>query len=106
MPAPEALRWGWIATAVSVHLWDDQAWESLSERHVRLARETGALIDLQLALPQRISMRLFAGDLSTAASLVEELDATTAATGTKLAPHGTLTLLPLPATPAQPTALT
>ncbi len=95
MPATEELRWGWAATVVSVHLWDDERWDALSERHVRLARETGALADLQLALSQRISMHLFAGELSTAASLVEELHATTQATGTTLAPYGRVGLLAL-----------
>ena len=80
---------------VSVHLWDDERWDTLSERHVRLARETGALADLQLALSQRISMHLFAGELSTAASLVEELQATTEATGSTLAPYGRVGLLAL-----------
>ena len=93
--ATEELRWGWAATVVSVHLWDDERWDTLSERHVRLARETGALADLQLALSQRISMHLFAGELSTAASLVEELQATTEATGTTLAPYGRVGLLAL-----------
>ncbi len=95
MPATEQLRWGWAATVVSVHLWDDEHWDTLSERHVRLARETGALADLQLALSQRISMDLFAGELSTAASLVEELQATTEATGSTLAPYGRVGLLAL-----------
>jgi DNA-binding CsgD family transcriptional regulator len=95
VPATEELRWGWAATVVSVHLWDDERWDTLSERHVRLARETGALADLQLALSQRISMHLFAGELSTAASLVEELQATTQATGTTLAPYGRVGLLAL-----------
>ncbi len=95
MPATEELRWGWAATVVSVHLWDDERWDTLSERHVRLAREAGALADLQLALSQRISMHLFAGELSTAASLVEELQATTEATGTTLAPYGRVGLLAL-----------
>jgi DNA-binding CsgD family transcriptional regulator len=95
IPATEELRWGWAATVVSVHLWDDERWDALSERHVRLARETGALADLQLALSQRISMHLFAGELSTAASLVEELQATTEAIGTTLAPYGRVGLLAL-----------
>jgi DNA-binding CsgD family transcriptional regulator len=95
MPPTEELRWGWAATVVSVHLWDDEQWDALSERHVRLAREAGALADLQLALSQRISMHLFAGELSTAASLVEELQATTEATGTTLAPYGRVGLLAL-----------
>jgi DNA-binding CsgD family transcriptional regulator len=95
MPATEELRWGWAATVVSVHLWDDERWDTLTERHVRLARETGALADLQLALSQRISMHLFAGELSTAASLVEELQVTTEATGSTLAPYARVGLLAL-----------
>ncbi len=95
MPATEQLRWGWAATVVSVHLWDDERWDTLSERHVRLARETGALADLQLALSQRISMDLFAGELSTAASLIDELQVTTEATGSTLAPYGRVGLLAL-----------
>jgi DNA-binding CsgD family transcriptional regulator len=95
LPATEDLRWGWVATVVSVHLWDDERWDTLSERHVRLARETGALADLQLALSQRISMHLFAGELSIAASLVEELQATTEAIGGALAPYGRVGLLAL-----------
>ncbi len=95
MPTTERLHWGWAATVVSVHLWDDKRWDTLSERHVRLAREAGALADLQLALSQRISMHLFSGELSTAASLVEELQATTEAIGSTLAPYGRVGLLAL-----------
>jgi DNA-binding CsgD family transcriptional regulator len=105
MPATEELRWGWAATVASVHLWDDERWDALSERHVRLARETGALADLQLALSQRISMHLLAGELSTAASLVEELQATTEATGTTLAPYGRVGLLALRGREAEAAAL-
>jgi DNA-binding CsgD family transcriptional regulator len=105
MPATEQLRWGWAATVVSVHLWDDERWDTLSERYVRLARETGALADLQLALSQRISMHLFAGELSTATSLVEELQATTEATGSTLAPYGRMGLLALRGREAEAAAL-
>ena len=94
-PTNEELRWGWVATVVSVHLWDDERWDTLSERHVRLAREAGALGDLQLALSQRISMHLFAGELSTATALVEEIQATTLAIGSTLAPYGRVGLLAL-----------
>jgi DNA-binding CsgD family transcriptional regulator len=95
VPAAEERRWGWAASVISVHLWDDERWDTLSGKHVRLARQTGALADLQLALSQRVSMHLFAGELSTAASLVEELQATTTATGTTLAPYGRVGLLAL-----------
>jgi DNA-binding CsgD family transcriptional regulator len=105
MPATEELRWGWVATVVSVHLWDDERWDTLSERHVRLAREAGALADLQLALSQRISMHLFAGELSTAASLVEEIQATTEAIGSTLAPYGRVGLLALRGSEAEAASL-
>ncbi|HUE61044.1 MAG TPA: AAA family ATPase [Acidimicrobiales bacterium] len=91
----EQLRWMWGATVSSVELWDDERWDTLSERHVRLARETGALADLQPALSQRAFMHLLAGQLSTAASLVEELQAATEATGTNIAPYGAAGLLAL-----------
>ncbi|MGW6278378.1 LuxR C-terminal-related transcriptional regulator [Kribbella sp. NPDC055071] len=105
VPAAEDLRWGWAATVVSVHLWDDEQWDTLSDRPVRLARETGALADLQLALSQRISLHLFTGELSTAASLVEELQAATEATGTTLAPYGRLGLLALRGCEVEATSL-
>ena len=95
MPAPEQLRWMWPATVASVQLWDDERWDTLSERHVLLARETGALAALQVALSQRAFMHLLAGQISTAASLVEELQAATEVTGTNLAPYAAAGLLAL-----------
>ena len=95
MPVSEQLRWKWLATVSCVHLWDDERWEAISERHVQLARETGALGELPLALSQRVYMHLFAGELTTAALLVDEIEATTAATGTDLAPYGAVGLAAL-----------
>ena len=86
--AIEQLRWLWLATIASVQLWDDAGWETLSERHVRLARRTGALSDLPLALTQRVYMHLLAGELTAAASLVDEIEAATDAIGGTLAPYG------------------
>ena len=86
--AIEQLRWLWLATIASVQLWDDAGWETLSERHVRLARRTGALGDLPLALTQRVYMHLLAGELTEAASLVDEIEAATDAIGSTLAPYG------------------
>ena len=100
----EQLRWMWGATVSSVELWDDEQWNTLSERHVRLARETGALADLQPALSQRAFMHLVAGQLSTAASLVEELQAATEATGTNIAPYAAAGLLALRGSEAETAA--
>ena len=93
--AIEQLRWLWLATIASVQLWDDTGWETLSERHVRLARRTGALSDLPLALTQRVYMHLLAGELTAAASLVDEIEAATDAMGSTLAPYGKVGLAAL-----------
>jgi tetratricopeptide (TPR) repeat protein len=93
--ASDQLRWMWLATLASVQIWDDAGWDALSERHVRLARESGALADLQLALSHRVSWHLFAGEMSTAASLVEETHAATEATGSNVFPYGAVVLAAL-----------
>jgi DNA-binding CsgD family transcriptional regulator len=91
----EQLRWKWLATVSSVQIWDDTGWETMSERHVQIARETGALGELPLALTQRVYAHLFVGELSTAVSLVDEIRAATEATGSNLAPYGAVGLVAL-----------
>jgi DNA-binding CsgD family transcriptional regulator len=95
LPVSEQLRWKWLATVSSVHLWDDGRWEAISERHVQIARETGALGELPLALSQRVYAHLFAGELTKAAALVDEIRAAAEATGSNLAPYGALGLVAL-----------
>ena len=95
LPVSEQLRWKWLATVSSVHLWDDARWEAISERHVQIARETGALGELPLALSQRVYAHLFAGELTAAASLVDEIRAASEATGSNLAPYGAVGLVAL-----------
>ena len=72
MSVDEQLRCHWIAGVVAPHLWDDDRWHLLSDRHVQLARGVGALSELPLALGLRAVTMLFAGDLTGAASLVGE----------------------------------
>jgi DNA-binding CsgD family transcriptional regulator len=92
MSAEEELRWLWLAGITALHLWEDETWESLADRHVQLARETGALSELPLALTARIYLHLFAGELTAAASLTDELGAAIEATGSNLAPYAALAL--------------
>jgi DNA-binding CsgD family transcriptional regulator len=91
----EDLRWLWLANIAAVHLWDFDRWGRFSSRHVRLTRGAGALSELPLALIQRAYVLLFAGELAAAASLVEEVQVITEATGTRLAPYGDLALAAL-----------
>jgi DNA-binding CsgD family transcriptional regulator len=95
MSVAEQLRWKWLATVSSIHLWDDTRWELIAERHVQLARETGALGELPLALTQRVYVHLFAGELTAAASLVEEIRTVTEVSDTVFAPYGAVGLLVL-----------
>ena len=86
----DELRWMWLAGHAAVDLWVDEAWTALASRHVQLARNTGALTVLPIALSMRIAAYTFAGDLAAAASLLEEVQVTVEATGSRLAPYGAL----------------
>ncbi len=93
--AEDGLRWLWLASITAADLWDDESWRILSTRHVKIARQAGALSELTLALNSRVFVHLFAGELATAASLVEELKAVREVTGSDFAPYGALTLAAL-----------
>jgi DNA-binding CsgD family transcriptional regulator len=84
LPREEALRWLWLAIPTAVRLWDDDGWDRLSARQVRLARDAGALGVLPIALNQRAGLYLHQGDFAAAASLADEAAAITEATGSQL----------------------
>ncbi|HEY2202765.1 MAG TPA: hypothetical protein VGH56_12840, partial [Solirubrobacteraceae bacterium] len=87
MSQAEQLRSMWGATVSAIHLWDDEGWEQLADRHLRLVRETGAFGDLPVALSHRGQMHVFAGELAWAASLDEAIREATDLTGSNLAPY-------------------
>jgi DNA-binding CsgD family transcriptional regulator len=89
----EAVPWLYLAITAAAALWDDESWDVLSELHLRIAREAGALSELPLALLNRTYLQLFAGQLTTAASLVEETATVIEAIGSRLTPYGALGLL-------------
>lgn len=88
--AEEPLRSLTFALYAAVDVWDERAWELISARQVRRAREIGAFSELPLALIGRIWAHLQAGDISAAESTNEELRALKEATGSQLAPYGSL----------------
>ena len=94
-PQDEENRWRWLACWVAMDLWDDESWDLLSTRHVQLVRDAGALTTLPIALSTRIYIHLLAGELAPAATLIEEAEAVTEATGSQLAPYGRLALAAL-----------
>ena len=73
----EAAHWLWLTGSkagdtMAVELWDAESWHALAARQVRFARDTGALVHLQVALNFLASTHLVAGELTTAAQLIEE----------------------------------
>jgi DNA-binding CsgD family transcriptional regulator len=87
-PGDEALHWLHIATATAAHVWDDRTWHALATRHVQLAREVGAFAMLADALNMAIAMNAALGDLAMAASLADEKEALTEATGIPVLSYG------------------
>ncbi|HEV2258386.1 MAG TPA: AAA family ATPase [Streptosporangiaceae bacterium] len=82
----DTMGWLWPAYPVAPEpiapdLWDDAAWHELTARAVGLARQAGALAVLPAALGYRADVHVHAGEFGAAAGLIEEADATTAATG-------------------------
>jgi DNA-binding CsgD family transcriptional regulator len=76
------LRLSPMAQSMAVHeVWEFEGWRELSARSVRLAREAGALAALPGLLVYLAGVHVYAGEFATAAGLVEEADAITAATG-------------------------
>jgi DNA-binding CsgD family transcriptional regulator len=92
MRADQELRGMPEATVVALVLWDDDACEVLFERWAKYCRKAGALSELPIALNGQALIRVLAGDLSGAASLVEEVRAATDATGLEPGAFGAMAL--------------
>jgi DNA-binding CsgD family transcriptional regulator len=71
----EDIRWHWLACRIASEVWDDEAWEELAACQVRVARATGALAVLPLALTYRSGTHLHAGEFATTSAMIEEAGA-------------------------------
>ena len=87
---PEQLRWLWLAQIVAGNLWDERTLDTVD--HVDMARDSGALETLPLALATRMGAHVLMGDLSAATVLLEAFKAVTEITGIPPAPYGSLLL--------------
>jgi ATP/maltotriose-dependent transcriptional regulator MalT len=105
MSADEQLRCQHVVGCVAPHLWEDEHWHVLSERHVQLARGVGAMSELPMALNMRAFTMLLAGDLTGAVSLVAEHRVALDATGGHLVPYAELGLAALRGRQAEAAAL-
>jgi DNA-binding CsgD family transcriptional regulator len=88
----ERLRWLWQGCVVALEVWDDKSAYLLSHHNVRIARETGTLSELALALSARTPILVLCGELSAAASAVAETRSVEEGTGISSAPYGALIL--------------
>jgi DNA-binding CsgD family transcriptional regulator len=88
----ERLRWLWQGCVIALELWEDDTAYLLSHHNVQIARETGTLSELALALSARTPVLVFHGDLSAAAATVAETEAVEEITGISSAPYGALIL--------------
>jgi DNA-binding CsgD family transcriptional regulator len=86
--AEEGLGWLWLAERAAMAVWDDETWHILASRHVKLARDVGALSELPLAVRSRILLHTHAGELEQGAALIAEAQVVADATGSQLAPYG------------------
>ncbi len=90
--AKERLRWLWQGCILALESWDDEHACSLSHSSVEIARNTGTLSELALALSARAPILVFCGELAAAAATVSETESVHEATGIRSAPYGALIL--------------
>jgi DNA-binding CsgD family transcriptional regulator len=88
----ERLRWLWQGCVVALELWDDDSAYFLSHHSVQIARKTGTLGELALALSARTPVLVFCGDLAAGAATVAETESVEEVTGISSAPYGALIL--------------
>ncbi|WIX76723.1 AAA family ATPase [Amycolatopsis carbonis] len=88
----DVFRWTWLAIFAAQNLWDDETYDVITRRHIQIARDTGTLAGLPLALQSHMCGRVFAGELTEAEPLHTECEAVAEATGSQIAPYGGLLL--------------
>ncbi len=94
-PGQENFRWGWMTTIPPNILWDEDSWHAISARHLKEARDAGALARLPIDLADWGIFCAWCGDFRAAAAAIAEADAITKATGTHIAPYAQLLLAAL-----------
>jgi len=89
------LRWGWLAKLPAIVLWDDQQWIALSERHLTLSREAGALARLPLDLASLAHTLAWRGEFAAAESAIAEANLVTEFIRTEFPPRSAMQLAAL-----------
>ena len=96
--AGDSRRWLGLAggradgTRIAMELWDFESGHALAARHVQIARDMGALVQLQLAIDIRGLFHVLAGELAAVEQLIDEGRLIAEATGNPTPPNNTLLL--------------
>jgi DNA-binding CsgD family transcriptional regulator/tetratricopeptide (TPR) repeat protein len=85
---PSDLQRMWIGGRAAQDVWDADGLRTLAERQVQVARSTGVLTVLPMALNLLMVVRTFDGDLDEAERICDEIDAMLLITGHPLPPYG------------------
>jgi hypothetical protein len=93
LSAGERLRWGWLASAPTYAMWDNEATRAVLARQIQLIRDAGALEQLPIYLSALGTATARTGDFAAAASLIAETKAVAAAIGARLPPFTALVLV-------------
>jgi DNA-binding CsgD family transcriptional regulator len=94
----DGLRWLWTSCPVTPEplapeVWDDERWHALANRAVDLARDSGALAVLPIALSYRACVHVHAGEFAAATALIGEANAISRAVGNAPLRYASLVLL-------------
>jgi DNA-binding CsgD family transcriptional regulator len=73
-PAPDDMRWLWLACRLVQDVWDDELWHELATRGFRAPRETGALSLIPIGNTYRASLHVHEGAFGAAEGLIAESD--------------------------------
>jgi DNA-binding CsgD family transcriptional regulator len=86
------VRWISLACRLAQDLWDDELWYVLASSGMRVARSTGALSALPMAITYCAALQVHRGAFGPAAALIDEVDAITRATDVAPLKYATLML--------------
>jgi DNA-binding CsgD family transcriptional regulator/tetratricopeptide (TPR) repeat protein len=100
----ETLRW-WLAPFVAGLVRDYEAFDVLTARQVKLARDAGALTDVPIVLNMRAAVHTIAGQFSEAGWLAAEAQAVSEAMGSSMPPYAAVTLAAVQGREAETAAL-
>ena len=92
LPVAEGLRWGWLATAAALTLWDEEAHTKLIFQLLQSVRDAGLLVHLPIYLQQVGATAAQRGDFATAALRIAEASEGAEATGTRLTRYAAVML--------------